>query len=69
MAISDISHRKRFLAEGNVYLPHIAVIEKIVDETPGIRTFHFNFKDEKLRRSFLENLSAHREIIEAWESR
>jgi NAD(P)H-flavin reductase len=52
MAISDISHRKRFLAEGNVYLPHIAVIEKIVDETPGIRTFHFNFKDEKLRKEF-----------------
>ncbi len=52
MAISDISHRNRYLAEGNVYLPHIAVIENIVDETPGIRTFHFNFKDEKLREEF-----------------
>jgi sulfhydrogenase subunit gamma (sulfur reductase) len=52
MAISDISHRKRYLAEGNVYLPHIAVIEKIIDETPGIRTFHFNFKDEKLKEEF-----------------
>ncbi len=52
MAISDISHRKRYLAEGNVYLPHIAVIENIIDETPGIRTFHFNFKDEKLKEEF-----------------
>jgi sulfhydrogenase subunit gamma (sulfur reductase) len=52
MAISDISHRKRYLAEGNVYLPHIAVIEKIIEETPGILTFHFNFKDEKLREEF-----------------
>ncbi|MFH1647376.1 MAG: FAD/NAD(P)-binding protein [Chloroflexota bacterium] len=52
MAISDISQRKRYLAQGNVYLPHIAVIEKIVDETPGVRTFHFNFKDEKLKEEF-----------------
>jgi len=52
MAITDISHRKRFLAQGNVYLPHIAVIEKIIEETPGVRTFHFNFKDEKLREEF-----------------
>jgi sulfhydrogenase subunit gamma (sulfur reductase) len=52
MAISDISQRKRYLAGGNVYLPHIAVIEKIVDETPGIRTFHFNFKDSTLKDSF-----------------
>jgi len=52
MTISDISHRKRFLAQGNVYLPHIAVIEKIIDETPTVKTFHFNFKDEKLRKEF-----------------
>ncbi len=52
MAISDISHRKRFLAGDNVYLPHIAVIEKIIEETPGILTFHFNFKDEKLKKEF-----------------
>ena len=52
MAITDISHRKRFMAQGNVYLPHIAVIEKIIEETPGVRTFHFNFKDEKLREEF-----------------
>jgi len=52
MAVTDISHRKRFLAQGNVYLPHIAVIEKIIDETPNVRTFHFNFKDDKLRKEF-----------------
>ena len=42
----------RFFAQGNVYLPHIAVIEQIVEETPGVRTYHFNFKDEKLRKEF-----------------
>ena len=52
MAIADISGRRRFLAQGNVYLPHIAIIEKIIDETPGVRTFHFNFKDEELREEF-----------------
>ncbi len=52
MAIADISDRRRFLAEGNVYLPHIVIIEKIIDETPGVSTFHFNFKDEKLRKEF-----------------
>ena len=52
MAISDISHRKRFLADGNVYLPHIAVIEKIIEETPNVTTFHFDLKDEKLREEF-----------------
>ncbi len=52
MAISDISGRKRYLKDGNVYLPHIAIIEKIVEETPGILTFHFNFKDPELKKTF-----------------
>ena len=52
MAIVDINHRRKFLAQGNVYLPHIAIIEKIIDETPGVKTFHFNFKDEELREEF-----------------
>ena len=52
MTVTDISQGKRFLAQGNVYLPHIAVIEKVIDETPGVRTLHFNFKDEKLRAEF-----------------
>ena len=47
-----VTETSRFLAGGNVYLPHIAVIEKVIDETPGIRTFHFNFKDKKLREEF-----------------
>jgi len=47
---TDVS--QRFLARDNVYLPHIAVVEKIIDETPGVMTFHFNFKDEKLREEF-----------------
>jgi sulfhydrogenase subunit gamma (sulfur reductase) len=48
MTIAD----SKLFAQGNVYLPHIAVIEKIVEETPGVRTYHFNFKDEKLRKEF-----------------
>jgi len=52
MTVTDTSHRERFLADGNVYLPHIAVIEKITDETYDTRTFHLNFKDEKLRQEF-----------------
>ncbi len=51
MTIADVSQRKKFFAQ-NVYVPHIAVIEKIIEETPTIRTFHFNFKDEKLRKEF-----------------
>ena len=52
MTVTDISHRERFLAGGNVYVPHIAVIEKMIDETYDTRTFYFNFKDEKLREEF-----------------
>jgi NAD(P)H-flavin reductase len=52
MSISDISHRPQFLAEGNVYRPHVAVIEKVIEETPTVTTFHFNFKDEKLKGEF-----------------
>ncbi|MCK4369244.1 MAG: FAD/NAD(P)-binding protein [Dehalococcoidales bacterium] len=52
MTATDISHRKKFFALGNVYLPHIVVIEKIIEETPGVRTFHFNFKDKKLGKEF-----------------
>ena len=52
MTVTDMSQRRRFLAGGNVYLPHIAVIEKVIDETPTVRTFHFNFKDDGLREEF-----------------
>ncbi len=43
---------RRFLAQGNVYLPHIMKIEKIIGETPNIKTFHINFKDSALREKF-----------------
>jgi len=52
MPVTDISQRKRFLNQDNVYLPHIAVIEKIIEETPTVRNYHFNFKDEKLKGEF-----------------
>ncbi|MFC2040392.1 FAD/NAD(P)-binding protein [Chloroflexota bacterium] len=52
MPISDLSKRKQFLNEGNVYLPHVAVLEKIIDETADTKTFHFNIKDEKTREAF-----------------
>ena len=52
MTVTDMDHRRQFLAGGNVYLPHIAVIEKVIDETPTVRTFHFNFKDNGLREEF-----------------
>jgi sulfhydrogenase subunit gamma (sulfur reductase) len=50
--MTDLNHHQQFPADGNIYLPHIAIIEKIVDETYDTRTFHFNFKDEKLHREF-----------------
>ena len=52
MTTANISHQPNFMAKDNVYLPNLAVIEKIVDETYDTRTFHFNFKDEKLRKEF-----------------
>jgi NAD(P)H-flavin reductase len=52
MTITDISHRKMFPARGNVYLPHMVVINKIIDEAPDVRTFHFNFKDKALSEKF-----------------
>jgi len=55
MTATHISHRSKFLAEGNVYLPHIAVIDKIIDETYDTKTFHLNFKDDKLRGEFTFN--------------
>jgi len=52
MPISDISSRPQFPNQGNIYMPHIAVIEKKIEETPDVTTFHFNFKDPELRQSF-----------------
>ena len=52
MSVTNVSRRKKNPSKGNVYLPHIVVIDKIIEETPSIRTLHFNFKEEKLRKKF-----------------
>ncbi|MGD9117264.1 MAG: FAD/NAD(P)-binding protein [Dehalococcoidia bacterium] len=52
MTTSDIDKRPQFFAQDNVYVPHIMVIEKIIEETPNVRTFHFNFKDNELAKKF-----------------
>ena len=31
MTVTDVSNRERFLAQGNVYLPHMAVVEEIIN--------------------------------------
>ena len=53
MAVTNVSPRKKQIDEENVYLPNIAVIDRIIEETPSVRTLHFNFKEEKLRKKFV----------------
>jgi NAD(P)H-flavin reductase len=36
----------------NLYLPQLAVIDQIVDETPDTKTFTLHFLDEKVNKSF-----------------
>ena len=36
----------------NIYLPHLATIEEIVDETPDSRTCRLVFEDERVREDF-----------------
>jgi NAD(P)H-flavin reductase len=36
----------------NIYLPHLATIEAITDETPDIRSLRLVFRDEKVRENF-----------------
>jgi len=36
----------------NIYLPYLATVEEIIDETPDVRTLRLVFQDEKLRDSF-----------------
>ncbi len=52
MSITNVSQRPQFPNQGNIYMPHIAVIEKKIEETPDVTTFHFNFKDPELRQKF-----------------
>ena len=36
----------------NIYLPNLATIEAIVDETPDVRTLRLVFQDEEVRENF-----------------
>jgi len=36
----------------NIYLPYRVMIEKIMDEAPGVKTFRLKFKDEEEARNF-----------------
>jgi NAD(P)H-flavin reductase len=36
----------------NIYLPYLATVTEIVDETPDVRTLRLVFQDERLRESF-----------------
>ena len=36
----------------NIYKPHLATIEAIIDETPDVRSFRLVFQDEQVRDSF-----------------
>ena len=37
----------------NIYLPHLATIEAIIDETPDVRTLRLVFQDEQVRDNFV----------------
>jgi len=52
MIIADLEQKQRFINKGNVYLPHIVIVDKIIEETPAIRTIRFHFKEEQLNREF-----------------
>ena len=36
----------------NIYLPHLATIDQVIDETADIKSFRLVFQDEKVRDSF-----------------
>jgi NAD(P)H-flavin reductase len=36
----------------NIYLPYLATVEEVIDETPDVRTLRLVFQDEKVRESF-----------------
>lgn len=38
--------------QSNIYLPHLMVIEKIIHEAPGVKTFRLKFKNEKEGENF-----------------
>lgn len=36
----------------NIYLPHLMIVEKITQESPGVKTFRLKFKDEEAGKNF-----------------
>jgi NAD(P)H-flavin reductase len=36
----------------NIYLPHMATVEEVIDETPDVRTLRLVFQDEAIRDGF-----------------
>ena len=36
----------------NIYLPHLVTIEKIIQETPDVKTFRLKFQDEEVAKTF-----------------
>jgi NAD(P)H-flavin reductase len=37
----------------NIYLPYMATVEEVIDETPDVRTLRLVFQDEQVRDSFV----------------
>jgi NAD(P)H-flavin reductase len=40
------------IPDKNIYLPYLATVEEVIDETPDVRTLRLVFDDEKVRESF-----------------
>ena len=36
----------------NIYLPYLATVEEVIDETPDVRTLRLVFQDEQVRENF-----------------
>jgi len=39
-------------SKNNIYLPYLATVEEVIDETPDVRTLRLVFQDEKIRDTF-----------------
>ncbi|MDD5397505.1 MAG: FAD/NAD(P)-binding protein [Dehalococcoidia bacterium] len=53
MIITQIKQRRKELdRDKNVYVPHMVLVDKIIEETPTVRTIHFHFKDPELNKEF-----------------
>ncbi len=36
----------------NIYLPYLATVEEVIDETPDVRTLRLVFQDDQVRENF-----------------